>query len=185
MKRMFILAAALLAALAISAQEPNKFGLKKPDSPRSGKYELPDSLRNKFELPDSLAHLSPWKPDYRAEGKMKVKPSVTMTSVVVIQKENLPSRVTVIDNNTLRLGRHFTISNGQAWNNGSFPDAFLDARTISMPPAAVGCCCPFRRNADPVRTSFRRAQFPDGSVNWKSPGTAIRGVLQAPIRTGA
>ncbi|NAI90329.1 hypothetical protein GUB92_27990 [Escherichia coli] len=119
---MFILAAALLAALAISAQEPNKFGLKKPDS-----------LRNKFELPDSLAHLSPWKPDYRAEGKMKVKPSVTMTSVVVIQKENLPSRVTVIDNNTLRLGRHFTISNGQAWNNGSFPDAFLDARTISMP----------------------------------------------------
>ncbi len=104
MKRMFILAAALLAALAISAQEPNKFGLKKTDSPRSGKYELPDSLRNKFELPDSLAHLSPWKPDYRAEGKMKVKPSVSMTSVVVIQKENLPSRVTVIDNNTLRLG---------------------------------------------------------------------------------
>ena len=45
MKRMFILAVALLAALAISAQEPNKFGLKKPDSPRSGKYELPDSLR--------------------------------------------------------------------------------------------------------------------------------------------
>ena len=126
MKRMFILAAALLAALAISAQEPNKFGLKKPDSPRSGKYELPDSLRNKFELPDSLAHLSP-------EGLMKVKPSVTMTSVVVIHKENLPSRVTVIDNNTLRLGRHFTISNGQAWNNGSFPDAFLDARTISVP----------------------------------------------------
>ena len=112
MKRMFILAAALLAALAISAQEPNKFGLKKPDS---------------------LAHLSPWKPDYRAEGRMKVKPSVTMTSVVVIHKENLPSRVTVIDNNTLRLGRHFTISNGQAWNNGSFPDAFLDARTISVP----------------------------------------------------
>ena len=133
MKRMFILAAALLAALAISAQEPNKFGLKKPDSPRSGKYELPDSLRNKFELPDSLAHLSPWKPDYRAEGRMKVKPSVTMTSVLVIHKENLPSRVTVIDNNTLRLGRHFTISNGQAWNNGSFPDAFLDARTISVP----------------------------------------------------
>ena len=32
MKRMFILAVALLAALAISAQEPNKFGLKKPAS---------------------------------------------------------------------------------------------------------------------------------------------------------
>lgn len=33
MKRMFILAAALLAALAISAQEPNKFGLKNPIRP--------------------------------------------------------------------------------------------------------------------------------------------------------
>ena len=94
MKRMFILAVALLAALAISAQEPNKFGLKKPDSPRSGKYELPDSLRNKFELPDSLAHLSPWKPDYRAEGKMKVKPSVTMTSVVAVSYTHLRAHET-------------------------------------------------------------------------------------------
>lgn len=133
MKRMFILAVALCAAFSLSAQETNKFGLKRPDSPRPGSYELPDSLRNKFELPDSLAHLAPWKPDYRTEGRMEVKPSVTMTSVVVIQKENLPSHVTVINNNTLRLGRRFTISNGQAWNNGSFPDAFLDARTISMP----------------------------------------------------
>lgn len=33
MKRMFILAAALLAALAISAQEPNKFGLKSRFAP--------------------------------------------------------------------------------------------------------------------------------------------------------
>lgn len=66
MKRMFILAAALLAALAISAQEPNKVRAEKARFARSGKYELPDSLRNKFELPDSLAHLSPWKPDYRA-----------------------------------------------------------------------------------------------------------------------
>ncbi len=70
MKRMFILAAALLAALRFRRRN-SKFGLKSPISPRSGKYELPDSLRNKFELPDSLAHLSPWKPDYRAEGKMK------------------------------------------------------------------------------------------------------------------
>ena len=133
MKRMFILAVALLAALAISAQEPNKFGLKNPIRPARGSMSFPIRSVTSSSFPDSLAHLSPWKPDYRAEGKMKVKPSVTMTSVVVIQKENLPSRVTVIDNNTLRLGRHFTISNGQAWNNGSFPDAFLDARTISMP----------------------------------------------------
>ena len=183
MKRMFILAVALLAALAISAQEPNKFGLKKPDSPRSGKYELPDSLRNKFELPDSLAHLSPWKPDYRAEGKMKVKPSVTMTSVVVIQKENLPSRVTVIDNNASGTPFHHLERSGL--EQRILPRCVPRCADDLDAPAAVGCCCPFRRNADPVRTSFRRAQFPDGSVNWKSPGTAIRGVLQAPIRTGA
>ena len=133
MKRMFILAAALLAALAISAQEPNKFGLKKPDSPRSGKYELPDSLRVEMSVPDSLAHMSPWKTDFRTAAPMKVKPAVSMTSVVVIQKENLPSRVTVIDNNSLRLGSHFNLSNGQAWNWSPFPDAFLDARTLSFP----------------------------------------------------
>lgn len=131
MKRMIMMAAALFATLVLSAQEHRNFGIVRPDSAK--RFELPDSLRARFELPDSLAHLSPWQPDYRAKGKMRVKPSVTMTSVVVIQKENLPARVTVLNNNTLRLGRHFTISNGQAWNNGSFPDAFLDARTLSMP----------------------------------------------------
>ena len=131
MRKMLLAAAALAVALAASAQEP-KFDFRR-DSTRTSGFTLPDSLRNKFELPDSLAHLSPWKPDYRAEGRMKVKPSVTMTSVVVIQKENLPSRITVIDNNTLRLGQHFNLSNGQAWNWSPFPDAFLDARTLSFP----------------------------------------------------
>lgn len=41
MKRMFILAAALLAALAISAQEPNKFGLKSPIRPVRGSMSFP------------------------------------------------------------------------------------------------------------------------------------------------
>ena len=176
MKRMFILAVALLAALAISAQEPNKFGLKKPDSPRSGKYELPDSLRNKFELPDSLAHLSPWKPDYRAEGKMKVKPS-----------GSLPPAVTCYGDRQqyVASGTPFHHLERSGLEQRILPRCVPRCADDLDAPAAVGCCCPFRRNADPVRTSFRRAQFPDGSVNWKSPGTAIRGVLQAPIRTGA
>ena len=121
MRKMLLAAAALAVALAASAQEP-KFDFRRDSTRTSG-----------FTLPDSLAHMSPWKTDFRTAAPMKVKPAVSMTSVVVIHKENLPSRVTVIDNNTLRLGRHFTISNGQAWNNGSFPDAFLDARTISVP----------------------------------------------------
>lgn len=123
MKKLLFAAAALLAALTAMAQEPNPFD-----------YIRRDTTRNRgFQLPDSLAHLSPWREDFRTVSPVRTKPKVSMTSVVVIQNENLPARVTVIDNNTLRLGRHFTIGNGQAWNNGPFPDAYLDARTLSFP----------------------------------------------------
>ena len=104
MKRMFMIAVALFAAFSLSAQEPGKFRLVRSDSTRTGSFRLPDSLRVEMSVPDSLAHMSPWKTDFRTAAPMKVKPAVSMTSVVVIQKENLPSRVTVIDNNSLRLG---------------------------------------------------------------------------------
>ncbi|WP_418424411.1 hypothetical protein [Alistipes sp.] len=121
MRKMLLAAVALVVALAASAQEP-KFDFKRDTTRLPG-----------FTLPDSVAHLSPWKPDYRTMAPIRTKPTVSMTSVVVIQRENLPSRVTVIDNNTLRLGGHFTLSNGQAWNWSPFPDAYLDARTLSFP----------------------------------------------------
>ena len=134
-----MIAVALFAAFSLSAQEPGRFRLVRPDSTRTGSFRLPDSLRVEMSVPDSLAHMSPWKTDFRTAAPMKVKPAVSMTSVVVIQKENLPSRVTVIDNNSLRLGSHFNLSNGQAWNWSPFPDAFLDARTLSFPmPREVG-----------------------------------------------
>ena len=123
MRKMLLTAIALTVALAVSAQEP-KFDFKR------------DSLRTAlpgFSLPDSLAHMAPWKPDYKTMAPIKTKPSVSMTSVVVIQKENLPSSVTVLNNNTLRLGTRFNLSNGQAWNWSPFPDAYLDARTLSFP----------------------------------------------------
>lgn len=122
MKKRSILLAALLVALTAAAQEP---AFRKP---RRDTARLPH-----FELPDSLAHMSPWQPDYATMDPTTVKPTVSMTSVVVIRKENLPERVTVIDNNTLRLGSHFNLSNGQAWNWSPFPDAYLDARTLSFP----------------------------------------------------
>ena len=121
MRKMLLAAVALVVALAASAQEPT-FDFKRDTTRLPG-----------FTLPDSVAHLSPWKPDYRTMAPIRTKPTVSMTSVVVIQRENLPSRVTVIDNNTLRLGGHFTLSNGQAWNWSPFPDAYLDARTLSFP----------------------------------------------------
>lgn len=93
-----------------------------------------DSTRNEvFTLPDSLAHLSPWKPDFKSMEPMRTQPAVSMASVVEIRQENRPRRITVIDNNTLRLGSHFTLSNGQAWNWSPYPDAYLDARTLSFP----------------------------------------------------
>ena len=104
MRKMLLAAVALAVAVAASAQEP-KFDFKRDTTRTSG-----------FALPDSLAHMSPWKPDYKTMAPVKTKPTVSMTSVVVIQKENLPSRITVIDNNTLRLGPHLTLSNGQAWD---------------------------------------------------------------------
>ena len=121
MRKMLLAAVALAVAVAASAQEP-KFDFKRDTTRLPG-----------FTLPDSVAHLSPWKPDYRTMAPIRTKPPVSMTSVVVIQRENLPSRVTVIDNNTLRLGGHFTLSNGQAWNWSPYPDAYLDARTLSFP----------------------------------------------------
>lgn len=123
MKKTIILAVALFAAVAVCAQEGRNKG-----------FRLPDSMRyDKLALPDSLAHMSPWHPAQKVSGFKPSKPSVTMTSVIVVETGKLPSRVSVIDNNTLRLGSRFNLSNGQAWNSGPFPDAYLDARTLSFP----------------------------------------------------
>lgn len=53
--------------------------------------------------------------------------------VLLAPGRELPARVMVLDNNTLRLGSRFGLSNGQAWNWGPYPDSFLDARTLSFP----------------------------------------------------
>lgn len=123
MKKMFIVVILVVVSCVVVAQERRRLGIERRDSLRTPS----------FVLPDSLAHMSPWKTDYRTKAPIKTKPSVSMSSMVVIQKENLPANVTVINNNTLRLGRHFNISNGQAWNFSPFPDAYLDARTLSFP----------------------------------------------------
>ena len=47
--------------------------------------------------------------------------------------ERLPAHVYVLGDNTLRLGPRWILSNGQASNWGTMPDARLDARTLSFP----------------------------------------------------
>lgn len=124
MKKAIVAVFGLLFALNLQAQEPSKFKFEPVDTAR---------IEKGFTPPDSLAHMSPWRPDFRTTKPMPVQPTVSMTSVVIIPENKLPSRVTVINNNTLRMGSHFNISNGQAWNGSPFPDAYLDARTLSFP----------------------------------------------------
>ena len=124
MRKMLRAAAALAVALAASAQEP-KFDFRRASTRTSG-----------FTLPDSLAHMSPWKPDYKTMAPVRTKPTVSMTSVVVIQKENLPSRITVIDNNTLRLGQHLPLERS-GLELESFPRRIPRRTYAFVPHAAV------------------------------------------------
>lgn len=121
MKKVLIVAAALVALRFAAAQEPQPFEI------------VPRDTTQVFQLPDSLVHLTPWHPDFRTMSPVRTQPAVTMTSVVLVPQEHLPKRIAVLDDNSLRLGHHVVISNGQAWTNGVFLDAFLDARTLSFP----------------------------------------------------
>lgn len=127
----------LLAALAapIRAQEPGigEFLHRDTLRGRTDRTEWGEWGGPEFRLPDSLAHLAPWQPDYRTLSPLRSNPAVSMTSVLLLEKEQLPRRIVVFYDNAVRLGHHVVISNGQAWTNGSYPDAFLDARTLSFP----------------------------------------------------
>lgn len=116
-----------LAALCFVA------GVVRAQSPEPGFPKIDSLPSDGFVVPDSLAMLAPWKPDFRSMEPIRTAPAVSMTSVVEIRFENRPHRIVVIDNNTLRLGRYVNVSNGQAGNWGPFPDAYLDARTLSFP----------------------------------------------------
>ena len=133
-KQILMMVVALGLGLAAGAQEPITTALLEAE--KRVEFKPDTILRHTtqgFTLPDSLAHMSPWRPEYQTMSPVRTQPKISMTSIVEIQRENLPSRVTVIDNNTLRLGPHFNVSNGQAWNWSPFPDAYLDARTLSFP----------------------------------------------------
>lgn len=135
MKRYLLLTAVSLAmVLAAEAQDPELDPLLNPEMQVEFKPDTVFRRTNQgFTLPDSLSQLSPWRIDFLPMNTARAQPKISMTSVIEIQRENLPSRVTVIDNNTLRLGPHFNVSNGQAWNWSPYPDAYLDARTLSFP----------------------------------------------------
>ena len=109
MRKMLLAVLALAAALTAPAQQPPELRRERPDSTR---------LRE-LEYPDSMTHMRYWRPDYETMEPLEIQPAVSM--------------VRVTENNSLRLIPHITLSNGQAWNWGAFPDSYLDARTLSFP----------------------------------------------------
>lgn len=120
--------------MPVGAQRPSELSL--PDTLAAPEaFVRPDSLRRAVgEMPDSIVRQLPWSAQEADRNRrLAVRPAVTMTSIEAIPRRALPSRVTVLNDNTLRLGPHFTLSNGQAANWGPFPDAYLDARTLSFP----------------------------------------------------
>lgn len=101
-----------------------------------------DSLRYKIEVQedgDTLIYFVPdihtWHPEDVTIDYHSVKPLVSMTSIAEGQRKERPGKVVVIlPNNTLEMWGRVNVSNGQAQNWGSFPDSYLDARTLSFPP---------------------------------------------------
>lgn len=130
MKKIGLLAAAVLSWMTVGAQERRPQDITIPAIPENGfewEFRLPDSLGIRMsELPE-------WNDRPIADDDMTVRPAVPMTSVVVVLREHLPVRTMILRNNTLRIGRYIILSNGQAENWGPYPVGYLDARTLSLP----------------------------------------------------
>lgn len=86
-----------------------------------------------FEVPDSLSRMTSWRPSYELPARpVLMQPSVSRTSAILLPADRMPSRFDFPENKVYRTP-HVWISNGQAWNWGSYPDSYLDARTLSFP----------------------------------------------------
>lgn len=130
MKRIGVLAAAVLSWMTGAAQERRPQDITIPAIPENGfewEFRFPDSLGIR------LSELPEWDGRPVVDDDMTVRPAVPMTSVVVVLREHLPVRTMILRNNTLRLGRYIILSNGQAENWGPYPVGNSDARTLSLP----------------------------------------------------
>lgn len=120
MKHLLFVVALLVATIGWAQEPPTDF------LPR-------DTTRSRgFRLPDSLMNFTPEHSGHR-EQPFVPTPAVTMSSVRLFPEQRRSSRGMLLENNTLRLGRHFTVGNGSAWTSGTYYNAYLDARTLSMP----------------------------------------------------
>lgn len=128
-----IIVCAMSAVAPLRAQQPQS-----PDSPEiEHKEPIPQSDDDDL---NAMPDITKWLPiekfaqEMRAEQTARFQASQFSTDMVIPKK---PARVVVVspDNNSVKFGKHITISNGSAGTWGvPYPSAFLDARTLSFPP---------------------------------------------------
>ena len=109
------------------------------DTLRGGGSRFEEFRPNGFEGEGSLAEsarrspdIETWQTEEEFVDNMFRNPSISMTSTVEVVRKELPKRIIVLPNNTVRLWR-VNVSNGSAGNWGSYPNSYLDARTLSFP----------------------------------------------------
>ena len=77
--------------------------------------------------------ISTWEPSEEfADEMIRIEPAISMSSLMKVEQRNAPRHIVVMPNRALRIWR-LEISNGSAGNWGSFPNSYLDARTLSFP----------------------------------------------------
>lgn len=127
MKRTLLWLLASCCILSASAQIPEP-------SKTDGRVE--SSVSNDDDL-YSMPDISKWMPIEKFAEEMQADPQMqprsTFSTRMVIPKPRQKTVVVSPDNSTVKFGRHFSISNGNAGNWGSGPGAYLDARTLSFP----------------------------------------------------
>lgn len=130
MKPTLLFATLLLTAAAAAGQEP---GARTPDRDSVRLGNPTDAFAAAAGTADTAALSSQWRFDPATLRMVRVEPVAPASSVAILRSEGAPARVVVLGDNTLRLGRRLILSNGQAYHWGPYPDALLDARTLSFP----------------------------------------------------
>ncbi len=122
MKWLLILLMASAVAATTFAQE-----LKVPIT-----TEPTPSITSEFSVGEGYEQMIQWEASPATMRPDRELPEVKLSEIAFDEFDAKPKGV-VLTEKSLLIGRYIYISNGQAGNNGPYPDSYLDARTISLP----------------------------------------------------
>ena len=123
----------MLVAAPLKAQQPQ------PQQPDAAAAEHRGQAVPSYDELQELPDITKWLPIEQFAREMEAQQSLrftrsTFSTDMVIPKAKVRTIKVAPDNNSVKFGRHFSISNGSAGNWGvPYPSAFLDARTLSFP----------------------------------------------------